>query len=349
MYRPIELKEELIIPADRVDAVARGLRTAFGVPHFEDVSQVFGGRTSSLVYRVRVRGVDYLLKVIVRAEDPSRHFRCMASAAEAGLAPRVHYVNVEDRLFITDFVPSQPLSKAEAFVRLPVVLRELHALPAFERAPFNTTCTFFLEPTPARESWLQKFRAACLLPPADLDLFFTSYAELAAVCARAPGDPVASHNDLFKPDNILFDGQRVWLVDWEAAFLNDRYADLAAVGNQMVASDSEEIAYLAAYFGSPPTLVQRARFHLMSQIAHLFYTTAFLSFGSAGRPMIDWRETVPEFHAYQGRIWAGEAGLATPEEKIRYGKVHWQRFRQNLGQARYREALRIVADLPGAS
>ena len=55
---------------------------------------------------------------------------------------------------------------------------------------------------------------------------------------------VSSHNDLFKPDNILFDGQRIWLVDWEAAFLNDPYADLAAVANQVVTNDEEEMAYL---------------------------------------------------------------------------------------------------------
>ena len=33
---------------------------------------------------------------------------------------------------------------------------------------------------------------------------------------------VSSHVDL-KPDNMLFDGERVWLVDWQAGFANDRY------------------------------------------------------------------------------------------------------------------------------
>src|SRR5262249_9159598 len=60
-------------------------------------------------------------------------------------------------------------------------------------------------------------------------------------------DMVSSHNDLFKPDNILFDGQRVWLVDWEAAFRNDRYADLAVVANLVVANEAEERVYLREY------------------------------------------------------------------------------------------------------
>jgi thiamine kinase-like enzyme len=61
---------------------------------------------------------------------------------------------------------------------------------------------------------------------------------------------VSSHNDL-KPENTLFDGDRVWLVDWEAAFLNDRYHDLATVENFVVTNDAEEEAHLRAYFGEP--------------------------------------------------------------------------------------------------
>jgi hypothetical protein len=54
-----------------------------------------------------------------------------------------------------------------------------------------------------------------------------------------------------KPENILFDGSRVWLVDWEAAFLNDRYFDLAMVANFVVTNDAEENAFLQTYFGEP--------------------------------------------------------------------------------------------------
>ena len=156
---------------------------------------------------------------------------------------------------------------------------------------------------------------------------------------------VSSHNDLFKPDNILYDGQRVLLVDWEAAFLNDRYADLAVVANHVVANDSEELVYLREYFGAAPDPYQRARFHLMRQIAHLFYTMGFLSLGSLGKP-VDWSGTVPEFADYHRRMWAGEVDLAASEVKIVYGKVHWKRLLQNVRQSRYNEALKIVSAHP---
>jgi len=85
-------------------------------------------------------------------------------------------------------------------------------------SPFNTSCTFLIDKGPALDGFLQKFQAANILPKAESEEFFARYAELSRVYPHDDVEMVSSHSDLFKPDNILFDGQRVWLVDWEAAF-----------------------------------------------------------------------------------------------------------------------------------
>lgn len=332
-----------MIPQEKSEAVTRGLREAFGVADFEDIAKVTGGHTSSLVFRIIVRGSPYLLKIIAHADDPTRHYASMRAAAEAGMAPRVWHTNIDEKISITDFVRTEPLPLSEALVRLPALLRTLHALPPFGRAPFNTSCTFLLKKGPSLEGFLQKFQAANLLPKAESEEFFARYAELAAVYPYDDGEMVSSHNDLFKPDNILFDGQRLWLVDWEAAFLNDRYADLAVVANQVVTNDEEEVAYLQEYFGAAPNQYQLARFHLMQQIAHLFYTMAFLFTGSSGKP-VEWSGTVPEFRDYHRRLWAGEVDLTDRDVKIVYARVHWERLFHNVRQTRYSEARRIVSD-----
>jgi thiamine kinase-like enzyme len=331
-----------MIPQEKSEAVARGLRDAFGVTEFEDIRMI-KGLASSLVFRIIVQGSPFLLKISTRANDPARHFACMKAAADAGLAPRVLYTNIEDSVSITDFVEAQSLPVAEAMLRLPAVLRKLHDLPPFGRAPFNTSCTFLLNKGPVLDGLLQKLQAGNILPKTESEEFFARYAELAAVYPHDDMEMVSSHNDLFKPDNILFDGQRVWLVDWEAAFLNDRYADLAVVANQVVNDDEEEMIYLQEYFGTAPDHYQLARFHLMQQIAHLFYTLAFLFQGSSGKP-IDWSGSVPDFMNYHRRMWAGDVDLADNDVKIVYGRVHWERLLQNARQARYKEALRVVSD-----
>jgi Phosphotransferase enzyme family len=335
-------REDFMIPQEKSEAVSRGLRGAFGITEFDDIRMI-KDLASSLVFRIIVRGSPFLLKISTRANDPARHYACMRAAADAGLAPRVLYTDIEDSISITDFVDAQPLPVSEALVRLPAVLRKLHNLPPFSRVPFNTTCTFLLNKGPALDGYLQKFQAANILPKTESEEFFARHAEVAAVYPYDDVEMVSSHNDLFKPDNILFDWQRVWLVDWEAAFLNDRYADLAAVANQVVTNDEEEMVYLHEYFGAAPNRYQLARFHLMQQIAHLFYTLAFLFLGSSGKP-IDWSGTVPEFREYHRRMWAGEIDLADRDVKIVYGRVHWERFLQNARQPRYNEALRIVSD-----
>ena len=336
------IPQAAMIPQEKLAAVAEGLRQAFGVTEFEDISRITKGHSSSLVFRIVVRGSPYLLKIINRAEDPPRHYNSMRAAAEAGLAPRVWYTNIEGKISITDFVEAKPLSSSEARVRLPATLRTLHSLAPFGRAPYNTTCTFLMDKGPVLDGYFQKFRAANILPKAESEEFFARYTELAAVYPHGDAEMVSSHNDLFKPDNILFDGQRVWLVDWEAAFLNDRYADLAVVANQVVTNDEEETVFLNEYFGTAPNQYQLARFHLMQQIAHLFYAMAFLSLGSSGQP-IDWSGRVPEFRDYQRRIWAGEVDLAEKDVKIVYGRVHWEQFVHNVRQARYIEALKDIA------
>ena len=333
-----------MIPQEKSPAVARGLRQAFGVAEFEDIRMI-KDLASSLVFRIVVRGSPFLLKISSRAKDPARHYGCMLAAAEAGVAPRVWYASAEDDISITDFVEAEPLPLSVALTRVPALLRTLHSTPPFVRAPFNTSCTFLINKGPALDGFLEKFRAANILPKAESEEFFARCAEVASVYPHDEAEMVSSHNDVFKPDNILFDGQRVWLVDWEAAFLNDRYADLAAVANQVAENDEEETVYLREYFGVAPNQYQLARFHLMQQMSHLFYTMAFLFLGSPDKP-IDWSAAVPEFGDYQRRIWTGQIDLTDKDVKIVYGRVHWQRFLQNVRQARYNEALRIVSAGP---
>jgi aminoglycoside phosphotransferase (APT) family kinase protein len=331
----------LTIPHDKSEAVLLGLNRAFGVTEFEDIRDLTERPGSNRAFRIVLRGSAYLLRINTRPGDMARHFACMQAAADAGLAPRVRYASAEDRISITDFVEAIPFPAAEALVRIPAALRALHALPPFPAAPFNTTCTFLLNKGPALEGFLQKFRTSGILHESETEELFACYQQLADVYPRHDSAP--GHNDLFKPDNMLFDGTRLWLVDWEAAFQNDRYADLAVVANMIVTNESTEEAFLREYLGELPDEYQRARFYLMRQLAHMFYAMAFLPLESPGKP-IDWGEPVPSYDDFQRRFWAREAGLSDNHAKWVYGRVHWARLLQSMRQARFGEALRIVSD-----
>jgi thiamine kinase-like enzyme len=325
-----------MIPQEKHAAVARAIHETFGVTEFADIRRVTKGLSSDLVFRIVVRGAPYLLRIMTRIDekmDPDRIFACMSTAARAGLAPSVRYSNAEDGISITDFVETVPFSAAQALVQLPGTLRRLHALPPFPRA-FNYVT--------AHNGFIWRFRKASLLPKDEIDEVFTRYEQVCTSYPRLDSDMVSCHMDL-KPENILFDGQQLWLVDWQTAFVNDRYFDLAVAANFLLTNNADELTYLERYFGQPPNEYQRARFFLMRQVVYMFYATVFLLLGSAGKP-IDQSGKLPSFRDFHRRIWAGEVNLADNDLKIVYGRVHWEQLWQTMRQAQFEEALRIVSD-----
>jgi aminoglycoside phosphotransferase (APT) family kinase protein len=278
---------------------------------------------------------------------PARQFTCMKAAAEAGLAPRVRYTSEEDGISITDFVEEVRFPAPEALVRMPAVLRTLHALAPFPGVEhhLNTTCLFLLNRGTAMDGFIRSFKAADILSNHESEELFACHERLTAAYPRHNPDMVSSHNDLFKPDNILFDGDRVWLVDWEAAFLNDRFADLAVVANLVAGNEAEERVFLQHYFGQPPDRYQLARFFLMKQVSHMFYAMAFLLAGSAGKPL-ERSGNTPGFQDFQQLFWEREVKLVDNHNKTVYGRVHWEQLVQNTRHPRFNEALRIVTDQP---
>ena len=326
-----------MIPEEKSASVARALREAFGVSEFEEIRRITKGLSSDLVFRIVVHGAPFLLRVATRIDernDPKRQFACMKTAAEAGIAPRVLYVNAEDGISITDFVQEIPFPVARALVELPGMLRRLHALPPFPKA-FNYVT--------AHNGFHWRFRKANLLPKEEIEEAFTRYEQVCAAYPCLDSDIVSSHMDL-KPENILFDGQRIWLVDWQAAFVNDRYFDLAVAANFLVTNDADELTYLKGYFaGQHPDEYQRARFFLMRQVLHMFYASVFLMLASAGKPL-NLSEPLPSFTDFHRRIWAGEVSMADKEKWVVYGMVHWGQLLHNMRQPQFEEALRIVSE-----
>jgi thiamine kinase-like enzyme len=335
---PCGIQEGFMIPEEKKTGLARALRQSFGVSEFENIQQLTAGLSSALVFRITVRNTPYLLRVITRADamsDPTRQFSRMKSAAAAGLAPRVWYTSIEDRMSITDFVDAQPFPLADAFRQMPITLRAVHKLPAF---------TDRLKYVEHLLEFIKMFQAAKILPESETEELFERFGPLPAIYSRLDPELVPCHNDL-KPENILFDGARVWLVDWEAAFLNDRYVDLSILANFLVADDAEEETFLRAYFGEAAGEYRIARFHLVRQIVNVFYVVVFLLFGSERKP-ISPHDEVPAFRDFHDRLWSGQISLASNEMKLQYGRVHMKQVLQNMREPRFEDAIRIVSEHP---
>ncbi len=84
---------------------------------------------------------------------------------------------------------------------------------------------------------------------------------------QTPLPIVFGHNDLL-PANILDDGERLWLIDFEYAGFSTAMFDLAGATSNAGFSAEEAEEFLAAYFGNMPSLEIR-RSHSAMQCASL--------------------------------------------------------------------------------
>lgn len=324
-----------MIPEAKQAAVAKALHEAFGVNEFEDIRPLTGGMSSALVFRIVVKGNPYLLRLIMRTDafsDPTREFECMRIASDAGIAPRIRYADITERILITDFVDAKPYSDDVAPF-MASTLRRLHSLPQFPKAVsyFKTV-----------DGFIRRFPEAKILPESATEEVFRRYAEVERVYPRNEADHVACHNDL-KPQNTLFDGNRVWLVDWEAAFLNDRYTDLAVAANFLVKDEVQEEEYLIEYFGEPASEYRSARFYLMRQRVHMIYASCFMLLAASAGASIYPDLNAPEFRDFHQRVISGAVDLTDANAKVEYAKVHLNQVLRNMRTQRFEDALAVVA------
>lgn len=328
-----------MIPEGKQSAVSRALREVFGVNNFENLTRLAGGLSTALVFRIVVHGNPYLLRLIMRTDefgDPTRHFACMKIAADAGIAPRMLYANAEDRILITDFVDAKPFPDDTARL-MALTTRRLHALPPFPKAVIAVN--YF----DTMDGIVRRFQAAKILPESATQEIFCGYAEVARAYPRNDMERVSSHNDL-KPQNTLFDGKRVWIVDWESAFKNDRYVDLAVAANFFVHDEESEAEYLNEYCGEPPGEYRSSRFYLMRQAMHMFYGAFLMQLAASAGARIDPDLKAPDFRDFHRRLISGEVNVAEADIKAEYAKVHLVQLLRNIRSTRFKDALSHCSD-----
>lgn len=80
--------------------------------------------------------------------------------------------------------------------------------------------------------------------------------------AAGPFEIVFSHNDLLAA-NILDDGKRLWLIDWDYAGFNSPLFDLGGLASNNELGSEQELFMLESYFGSTPDSALLKRYNAM--------------------------------------------------------------------------------------
>lgn len=311
-----------LIPAGKWPAVEKALLQTFNTTQPDSLILLTGGMSAALVYKLTISQQNYLLRIVMQTDelnDPKRQYHCMQLAADAGIAPHVYYTDAEDALSITAFIEAPPIwenftDKTRLLQTLAQSIKAIHALPLFPKV------VKFLDGV---DIFIQQFQALNMFPEAATAAHFKHYKLIPLVYIRQQTDIVSSHNDL-NPGNLLFDGQKLWILDWETAFENDRYIDLAIAAQFFAGNEEQENILLKTYFGDTLDDEKRARFFLMQQVVYMYYAMIMLRLAATSQPA----DTVhnadmntPELQEVRTLIRNKELQLSTYEGKLLYGKT----------------------------
>lgn len=325
----------LTISAEWIEPVRAALRQTFGADEPDDVVRVSGGLSGASVLRVTIGGRRYLLRLDPPVEgfgDPRRWHRCMRIAAEAGVAPKVHYAD-PGGVSIVDFVeqnPSAPYWSGDRNLlrtRLGELLRRLHAAPAFPP---------LVDYLDGVRALIDNVAVAGLMSEQELAIPLARFTTLEGAYRALSPQLVPSHNDV-NPRNVVYDGERLWLVDWTAAFQSDRFTDLASIASFMAQDEEGEAVLLAAYVGAPATEAQRARMYLARQINHMFYAMSLIGTTGGARPARV--RSLADVHA---ALRAGEPVMDTAVGRAEYAHARLAAMVAGVDAPRFDEARRLA-------
>lgn len=206
------------------------------------ISRIRHGLSGAGVYRVDSNGQRFVLKVS-EANAPvelwRRQLALQQLAADAGVAPRVLHHEEAHRAVVSEFVGDARM-RALSVATLGHLLKRVHSIPLPEHATW----------TDPREKFVPAWNALT-------DFTVPSFARAAVERVFAATPPprerplVLSHNDP-NPSNLVSDGQRVLLIDWDSAGPGDPSFDLAAVALFLRLDDAAASALIAAHDDARP-------------------------------------------------------------------------------------------------
>jgi len=252
------LPEEHVGTVTAIQAISMGLSGA-GV---YAVSSTRG----ELVLRVQREGGE--------ASHWTQQLRVLRRAAARGVAPALVHVDEAARAIVSTRVAgvhlaaalTDPGQRGAVFASVVAQLRALHALDVAgieERDPlvYARDRLATQRVRPGFPAW-----AAALEPIFDA---------IEVTLARDPRR-VLSHNDL-NPGNVVWDGARAWLVDWEVAGVTHPFYDLAALAMFLQLGDAAAHGLLAQHEQTPIDDEARATFAALRRLAALLCGLTFAS------------------------------------------------------------------------
>ena len=276
------------------------------------------GLSGAAVYDVTTTKGEYILR-IHRGDQASwdKLVGMYRLASEHGIAPRLEAVDAAAQAFICAKVTgpsfgaaiSQPTTLPAAFQSLVTTIAKLHAIPASGVA--SNDAPAFARGIWKSESQRPGFPAWALPLGKRLDDAIERMAQ--------DNRKVFSHCDLHVA-NIIWDGTRVWFVDWEGAGLAHPYLDLATISNFLSLPRDAALGLLSKQEGGTLGDAEAELFDAVRDFARITYGAVFFRLvPDLTKIAFAGRETTPTLGACFALVAAGKLRLDGAEGQASIG------------------------------
>ena len=224
-------------------------------------------------FKVTVDGRAYVLRIAGQGTeeyiDREVDEQAARVAARIGVGAPLVYYDQKSGVQVTEFIENSTPMDPEIF-RDPEAIRL--AADAFRRlhgcgTPFLGRFSNFER----MEEYLGVLRRRAARLP---DGYIAAQKEADVVrqaLAQAEITLAPCHNDP-APENLVYTGDRVYILDWEFAGNNDPMWDLADLSVETDFSEQQDAILLEAYCGGPPSEAVRARLVIYKAMAFLLWT-----------------------------------------------------------------------------
>jgi thiamine kinase-like enzyme len=246
----------------------------------------------------------------------------MRIAAKAGVAPKIHHINESARVVVMDFIEARPLNEypgdrpalAQALGDLLKRLQDTPVFPHFVDYPDIVSRLF------------AHVRRTGLFAHGLLDRHVEHLERVTERYNAGLERLASSHND-FHPGNVVFDGKRLWLIDWESAYRNDPLVDAAIAIDSFAFPPKLQDVYLEVWLGRPPNEALRDRMETVQALSRLYFAGVFLSASAEARGTVNDADLfAPTVDNFTQRLREGALKPGTPEMRHIMGKMYLASF-----------------------